>query len=133
MLVDLSNKLPTSSHHSSISSSEDDLPGLIAVKECLPTFAEAATANLPHHIVTTEDDPPSFCLSVTNQEAEQEFPPISPQMAEVLLCTPPDINNAIHAIAFRLIATIRHHTLAASQELDQSRVHKQQLQSQIAF
>jgi|SRR5216683_4739169 len=118
MSVNLSNELPASSHHSSVSSEEDDLPRLITIKEYLPTFTEAATANLPHHIITTEDDPPSFHLSVANQKAEQEFPPISPHMAEVLLHTHPDINDAIHAVTFGLIATIHCQMLAASQELD---------------
>src|SRR6266851_1268402 len=126
MLTNLSNKSPTSSRHSSASSSDEDnnLPRLIAIKECLPTFAKAITTNLPHHIITIEEDPPSFHLSITNQKAKQEFPPISPHTTEVLLCTHPNINKAIHTIAFRLITTIHRHTLAASQELNQAQTHE---------
>src|SRR5216683_4732738 len=131
MLVNLSNKSPTSSHCSSISSNNKNLPGLIVVEEHLPTFAEATTTNLPHHVIPTEDNLPSFHLSMANQEAKQEFPPIFPQTAEVLLHTHPNINEAIHAIAFRLITTIHHCTLATSQEVDQFQVHEQQLQTQI--
>src|SRR5713101_8083598 len=120
MSNDLSNNSPTSSCHSSVSSKDDNLPRLITIEECLPTFAEATATNPPHHIITTEDDPLSFHLSIPNQEAKQEFPPISPHTAEVLLCTHLDINEAIHAITFQLITTIHHHMLAASQELDQS-------------
>src|SRR5712671_5296719 len=132
MSVNLSNKLPASSHRSSsISSNDENLPSLIKVEEHLPTFTKATAANLPHHGIITEDDPPSFRLSVANQEAEQEFPLISPWTAEVLLHTHPDINNTIHTITFRLIATIHHCTLAASQKVDQFQVCKQQLWTQI--
>jgi len=75
------------------------------VQEHLPTFAKATTA-LPHTIVTTKDEPPSFRLTVANQKADMEYPPTSPQTAEVLLRMHPDINDTIHAVAFRLIATI---------------------------
>src|SRR5216683_3501807 len=119
MLVNLSNKSTTSSCCSSISSDEENLLGLIAIEEQLPTFAEATTTDLPHHIITPTEDPPSFCLSMANQEAEQEFPPISPQTAEVLLYTHPNINDAIHTVAFGLIATIHRYMLATSQEVDQ--------------
>ena len=66
MSVNLSNKLPASSHHSSVSSgSHDDLPTLIAVhNKQLPTFAEAATAVLPCTVITSEDLPPSFRLTI---------------------------------------------------------------------
>jgi|SRR6266851_3878784 len=120
MSVDLSNESLASFCQLSILSEDDNLPRLIAVpKECLPTLAKAAATNLPHTIINIKDKPLLFCLSVANQEAEQEFPPISPCTAKVLLRTHPDINNTIYAVAFGLIATIHHHTLAASQELDQ--------------
>ena|SRR5216683_6601246 len=121
MSVNLSNKSPTSSCQLSVSSENDNLLGLVAIlKECLPTFTKAAATHLPHTIINTTNKPPSFCLSIANQEAKQEFPPISPQTAEVLLCTHPDINEAIHVVAFGLIATIHQCTLATSQELNQS-------------
>ncbi len=43
----------------------------------------------------------------------------------------PNINEAIHAIAYGLIATIHCQTLASSQELDTSRTRKQQLHHQL--
>src|SRR6266851_2430230 len=106
MSIDLSNKSPASSRHSSTSSEDDNLPSLITVQAHLPTFAEATASALPYMVISTEDEPLSFCLTVANQEANMEYPPISPQIAEVLLYMHPDINNTIHAIAFRLIATI---------------------------
>src|SRR6266851_3702628 len=128
----VSNKLSTSSCHSSIASSSDELPTLIAIEEQLPTFAEATAAHLPHvTIVTHKEDPPSFCLSTTLAEHEQDFPPVSPRTAEVILHTHPDINDAVQAIAYGLIATIHRHTLHASQELDASHTREQQLHQQI--
>jgi|SRR6266851_754570 len=128
MSVNLSNKSPASSHQSSISSRDKNLPGLITIpEEHLPTFTKAAMANLPHTVIDTEDEPPSFHLTVATQEAEQEFPPISPRTAKVLLQMHPNINNTIHAVAFGLITTIHCHTLATSQELDQSQTYEQQL------
>jgi len=70
-------------------------------------------------VISTEDELLSFCLTVANQEANMEYPPISPRTAEVLLHTHPDINNTIHAVAFGLIATIHRCTLAASQETEE--------------
>src|SRR6266851_4481958 len=117
MSVSLSNKSPALSYCLSISSEDNNLPRLIAVlEECLPTFAKAATTNLPHTTINTEDEPLSFCLTIANQEAEQEYPPIFPYMAEVLLQTHPNINNTIHMVVFGLITTIHQHTLASSQE-----------------
>src|SRR5216683_2029130 len=110
----VSNELSISSHRSSISQ-DHDIPRLINIKEQLPTFAEATTNNLPQVIVPSEE-PLSFCLSAATHEAEQEFPPVSPRTAEVLLWTHPNINKAIHAVAYGLIATIHCCTLAASQE-----------------
>jgi|SRR6266851_3944360 len=106
MSVDLSNESLTSTCHSSTSSSDDNLPGLITVQECLPTFTEATATILSHTIITTKDEPPSFRLSIANQEANIEYPLISPRTTEVLLRTHPDINDAIHTVAFGLIATI---------------------------
>src|SRR6266851_5937775 len=108
MSINLSNKSLAFSHQSSTSSDEDKLPRLITVEEHLPLFAEATTANLPHTIITSEDNPPSFCLSVTTQEAKQEFPSVSPHTVEILLCMHPNINKAIHTVTFGLIATIHH-------------------------
>ncbi|SRR6266851_3515160 len=121
MSINLSNESLASSRCSSISSEDDNLLGLVTVpEEHLPTFAKAAATNLPHTTINTEAKPPSFCLTVANQEAKQEYPPISPHMAEVLLQTHPNINNTIHAVAFGLITTIHQCTLATSQKLDQS-------------
>ncbi len=96
------------------------MPALVDIEECLPTFAEAATTQLPHVIIPDNEDPPSFHLSTATHEAKQEFPPVSPRTAEVLLRTHPDINEAIHAVVYRLIATIHCCTLHASQELNKS-------------
>jgi len=127
MLVNLSNESPALTCHSSTSSSDNNLPGLITIQERLPTFAKAATATLPHTIVTTENEPLSFQLSIANQEANMEYPPISPQTTKVLLCTHPDINDTIHAIMFGLITTIHQCTLAASHETKEGRVQEAQL------
>src|SRR5216683_1513866 len=105
----ISNESSISSHRSSVSHDSQEIPSLV-VAECLPTFAEAATAQLPH-VVVPDEEPPSFHLSNVLQEAEQEHPPLSPRTAEVLLRTHPNINEAINAIAYRLIATIHRHTL----------------------
>jgi len=120
MSDNLSNESPTSLRRSSVLSRDKNLPGLIVIyEERLSTFAKAATT-LSHTTIKTEDKPLSFHLTIATQEAEQDFPPISPCTAEVLLQTYPNINNAIHAVTFRLIATIHCCTLAASQELNQS-------------
>ncbi len=119
-------------HHSSASSSDNNLPGLIAVEERLPTFTEAAATVLQHTHITTTEDPPLFHLSLAMQEANQEYPPISPRTAEVMLRTHPDINNTIGAVAFRLIATIHRRTLATSNETEQGRIREAQLQTQLA-
>src|SRR5216683_1980785 len=127
-----SNESAVSSHHSSISSRDDtDLPILIAVEERLPTFAEAAAIQLPRVNIPDNKDPPSFRLSAATRELKQEHPPISPRTAKVLLCTHPDINEAIHAIAYGLIATIHRRTLHASQELDESHTREQQVCQQL--
>ena len=78
-----------------------------------------------------DQEPPSFRLSAALQENDQEFPPVSPRTAKVLLRTHPDINKAIHAIAYSLITTIHRRTLAASQELDASCTREQQLHHQL--
>src|SRR6266851_5677449 len=126
----VSNKSSISSHHSSISQ-DHEIPILIAVEERLPTFAKAATTNLPHVIIPNDKEPPSFHLVEATHKAEQEFPPISPQTTEILLRTHPDINKAIHAIAYGLIATIHCRTLHASQELDTAHIREHQLRQQI--
>ena len=46
--------------------------------------------------------------------------------------THPDINEAIHTVTYRLIATIHRRTLASSQELNASRTREQQLRQQLA-
>src|SRR6266853_6210432 len=102
----VSNKSSSvSSPCSSVGQDLDDTPALIAIEERLPPFAKATTIHLPH-IVVPNQEPPSFQLSTTLQENDQEFPPVSPRTAEVLLRTHPDINEAIHTIAYGLIATI---------------------------
>src|SRR5712671_3965009 len=126
----VSNESSVSSHRSSVDQDLDDTPTLIAVKERLPTFTEAAAIHLPH-VVIPDQDPPSFHLSAALQKNDQEFPPVSPRTAKVLLRTHPDINKAIHAVAYGLIATIHCQTLASSQELDASCTREQQLHHQL--
>ncbi len=125
-----SNELSVSSGCSSPDQDLNNTPSLISLKECLPTFAEATTTQLPH-VVISKQDPASFRLSATLHENKQEFPPVSPQTAKVLLHTHPDINKAIHAVTYGLIATIHRHTLASSQELDTSCTREQQLCHQL--
>ncbi len=123
------------SNESSVSSptlSSNELPVLVTITEWLPTFAEATAEHLPWvTIVTHEEDPPSFRLSTALAEHDQEFLPVSPQTAEVILHTHPNINDAVQAITYGLIATIHHRTLHASQELDASCTREQQLRQQI--
>src|SRR5216683_5883263 len=125
-----SNESSVSSPHSSVGQDLDDTPAFITIEERLPTFAEATAIHLPR-VVVPDQDPLSFRLSTALQENDQEFPPVSPQTAEVLLCTHPDINEAIHAVAYGLIATIHCQTLASSQELDASCTREQQLHHQL--
>jgi len=56
-----SSKSPASTQHSSPSSDDDNILGLVDIEEHLPTFAKAAATHLP--IITIEIEPPSFCLS----------------------------------------------------------------------
>src|SRR5712671_4616984 len=92
------NESSINSHCSSVSSKDDaDLPILIAMAEHLPTFAKAAATQLPRTTTPDNEDLPSFCLSVATRELEQDHPPVLPRTAEVLLCTHPDINEAIQA------------------------------------
>src|SRR6266853_1097280 len=107
----VSNESSVSSCRSSVSQDDDEMPVLVTMGEHLPTFAKATTSNLPRVDIPPTEDPPSFRLSIATLEAEQEHPPISPCTAEVLLCTHPDINEAIHAVTYGLIATIHRHTL----------------------
>src|SRR6266853_717870 len=100
----VSNESSVSSCRLSVLQDGSEVPALVDIEECLPTFAEAATTQLPHVIIPDNEDPPSFHLSTATHEAKQEFPPVSPRTAEVLLRTHPDINEAIHAVAYRLIA-----------------------------
>jgi len=108
----------------------DDAPALITIKERLPTFTEAATIHLPR-IMVPDQEPPSFRLSATLHENDQEFPPMLPRTTEVLLRMHPDINEAIHTITYGLITTIHRRTLATSQELDASCTREQQLCHQL--
>src|SRR5216683_6354159 len=130
MLDHVSNELSISSHQSSVSQDSDEIPGLITMVERLPTFAEAAATQLPC-IVIPDEEPPSFRLANATREAKQEFPPLSPRTAKVLLCIHPDINEAINAVTYGLIATIHCRTLHASQELDKSHTREQQLRQQL--
>jgi len=128
-----SNESSDSSRRSSISSDDASIPALVTAEEGhLPTFAEAATTLLPRTNVPSAEEPPSFRLTVATCKLEQEFPPVSPRTAEVLLRTDPDINDTIQAIAYGLIATIHHRTLHASQELDESHTCEQQACQQLA-
>src|SRR6266851_2223912 len=127
MLDQASNESSISSCHSSILQDDNQVPRLIAIEECLPTFAEATIANLPRVLIPNDEDPPSFHLSNATHEAKQDFPPVSPRTTEILLRTDPDIKEAIHTITYRLIAAIHRCTLATSQELDATHTRKQQL------
>src|SRR6266851_2212613 len=119
-----------SSCASSPDQSINDTPGLIALEERLPTFAKAAATHLPH-IVIPDQEPPSFHLSAALQENDQEFPLVLPRTTEILLRTHPDINEAIHTVAYGLITTIHHCTLASSQELNANYTREQQLCHQL--
>src|SRR6266851_5662784 len=90
MLDQQSNKSSVSSCPSSPDQDSDNIPNLVEEGERLPTFAKAALAQLPH-VVIPEQDPPSFRISAALQENDQEFPPVSPRTAEILLHTHPDI------------------------------------------
>src|SRR5216683_7700160 len=127
----ISNESSVSSHRSSVSKSDAELPILVAVQEHLPTFAKAAAIQLPRVVIPDNEDPPLFRLSAATRKLEQEHPPISPRTAEVLLCTHPDINEAIHAVTYSLIAMIHRRTLHASQELDESHTREQQVCQQL--
>ncbi|SRR5216683_4218852 len=114
MLDQVSNESSTSSHHLSILENTHEIPGLIPLDKCLPTFAEVTATTLHSIVIPNHKEPPSFHLSTATHEVEQEFPPVSLRTAKVLLHTHLDINEAIHAVAYRLIATIHHCTLYTS-------------------